>query len=195
MRSHPRCRHSALASLILMVGGLGASPTQAADLYEAGDWALQLYASHAYADDDPGEYTALRFGFSHYVARSIAFQVEAIVATADAQTYDETPGGAGPMFGIGGLLRWTFKQGDGWAVHAEGGTSFVRFDDPFPSVATRSNFESQGGIGVSFRIRQNVHGICGARYVHVSNASQFGATRNPGFDAIQPYFGLTWLLR
>ena len=111
MWSLSRYRYSALALLVLTLGVLSVPKAGAVGLHEAGDWRLHLAASHAFGAGDPGEYTALRFGFGHHVARTIAIHVEATVATFDAEAFDETPGGAGTMYGIGAILRWTFQQG------------------------------------------------------------------------------------
>ncbi len=74
----------------------------------------------------------------------------------------------------------------------DGGIGLLRFDGAFPSVGTRTNFEQQVGVGFTVRVQGDVHLLTGLRYLHASNADQFGARRNPGFDAVTPYVGLTW---
>jgi hypothetical protein len=74
-------------------------------------------------------------------------------------------------------------------VFAEVGAGASYASNEVPNHGTRFNLVSQTGVGVSRPINARVDVVGGARWLHVSNNSLDGASRNPDIQALGVYVG------
>ena len=72
-------------------------------------------------------------------------------------------------------------------VEAGAGASYA--SNEVPNHGTRFNLVSQTGVGVSRPVNARVDMVGGARWLHVSNNSLDGASRNPDIQALGVYVG------
>ena len=77
-----------------------------------------------------------------------------------------------------------------FSIYADGGAGAIFTDKAVPEFGTAFNFTPRGGVGISFRIDDNVYLTAGARYWHLSNAGYHSISRNPSFDSVQYYGGV-----
>lgn len=74
-------------------------------------------------------------------------------------------------------------------VFAEVGAGASYASNEVPNHGTRFNLVSQTGVGVSRPVSASVDFVGGARWLHVSNNSLDGASRNPDIQALGVYVG------
>ena len=87
-------------------------------------------------------------------------------------------------------LRFHFLEYHRLSLFAEGSIGFYYANRKFPPGGTHLNYVTQGGVGATFRVYDNVHLYGGARYVHASNARIHGGDENPSVDAFGGYAGV-----
>ncbi len=56
-----------------------------------------------------------------------------------------------------------------------------------PPGGTRFNYLALGGAGVTWPVARETHLLAGIKWVHVSNNSLAGRSRNPDIEAVGPY--------
>ena len=59
-----------------------------------------------------------------------------------------------------------------------------------PPGGTRFNYLALGGAGTTIRLRHGIHLLAGLKWIHVSNNSLAGRSRNPDIEAVGPYAAL-----
>ena len=155
--------------------------------YAEGDRDIQAYG---------GAYRGIRKG-DHFESGAACFEYFVrddlgLFAEGVGYSFGPRDGGDGPGEGFNVGTRWRFLKLGRAAIFAEGLLGvFTANDAPFPSRGTRFNFTEQAGLGVEYRLTDNIGFIAGGRYVHMSNASLHGGDFNPGFDGVGAYGGLT----
>lgn len=87
-------------------------------------------------------------------------------------------------------LRFHFLEYQRLSLFAEGAIGFYYANRKFPPGGTHLNYVTQGGVGATFRVYDNVHLFGGARYVHASNGRIHGGDENPSIDAFGGYAGV-----
>ncbi|MEM7246325.1 MAG: acyloxyacyl hydrolase [Acidobacteriota bacterium] len=180
-----------LSTLVLWPSLAAADHGPDSEVTRRGGWTFQSYATTTLSDD-PGELHQLRLGVGRYLTDTLSLSAELVVGSFDAEVFEGVAGGDGTVFGVDALLRWRFAEGERWELALVGGLGVVRFDSPFPAVASRTNFEDQVGLELAWYLNEQLRLLLGVRYLHVSNAGLFGGGRNPGYDAFVPQLGLAW---
>ena len=64
-----------------------------------------------------------------------------------------------------------------------------------PPRGTRFNYLALGSVGMMIRLRSGVFAVTSIEWVHVSNNSLKGASRNPDIEAVGPVLGVAWRFR
>ena len=92
--------------------------------------------------------------------------------------------------GVNAGLRYQFIEYRRLTLFAEVYTGVLYSHRDFPEDGTHLNFTLQGGLGATFRLRDNVHLVGGVRHLHISNARLRGEDENPSFDGPGASVGL-----
>ena len=162
-------------------------------VYDPGEWTLHGYAS-ASLGNQAGEVYQLRIGGERHWASGLAFEISGAVGVFNADAFDKEDAEDGQVAGFDLIFRWYFHRAENWAMYTDAGAGAEWFSSKFPSdKGTSFEFEPQAGVGFTHRIGPELWFFVGARWHHLSNASILGDSRNRGYDAAMPYFGLTWL--
>jgi hypothetical protein len=96
----------------------------------------------------------------------------------------------GYLFGLTWGVRGRLVKKRRWSGFWEFEVGVSESDTFVPPRGTRFNYLAIGGGGVLVRVRPGVHALGGLRWVHVSNNSLAGRSRNPDIEAIGPTVGL-----
>ena len=91
------------------------------------------------------------------------------------------------------VLRWRAYRGPNTTIFIEGGGGISYASNEVPGHGTRFNFVSQTGVGMARALNSRIELVGGLRWLHVSNNSLRGHSRNPDIQAVGIYFG--WQLR
>jgi hypothetical protein len=109
---------------------------------------------------------------------------------------------AGPLYhvsqrGVDGYLLGATFGVRGRVMRRSALSAYLEFEvgvsesDTFvPPGGTRFNYLALGGAGVTVRLRRGIHLVAGLKWVHVSNNSLAGRSRNPDIEAVGPYASL-----
>ena len=187
-----KMRHPVIAAVgfvwALTFTPLGAS---AATPFEKGLFSLAL----------EGSYTSpIRFSTNEFITGSGAvgyyfidnwsvwLRGEGMHVNQDFGINDADGGGAGV------LLRWHVLNVDRFSFYADGGGGLSWFNTAVPTGGTTYNFTARGGLGVAYRMTDDLYLMGGARYFHLSNANQHGRVKNPSYDGIDWYMGVMMML-
>jgi hypothetical protein len=96
------------------------------------------------------------------------------------------------LFGLTWGVRGRLAKKPRWSAFWEFEVGVSEADTYVPPRGTRFNYLAIGGGGVIVRIRPGVHALGGLRWVHVSNNSLAGRSRNPDIEAVGPTIGLLY---
>ncbi len=91
------------------------------------------------------------------------------------------------------VLRWGAYRTPNTTVFLEGGGGISYASNEVPGHGTRFNFVSQTGVGMARALNSRIELVGGLRWLHVSNNSLRGHSRNPDIQAVGMYVG--WQLR
>lgn len=94
------------------------------------------------------------------------------------------------LFGVTGGVRGRVLRRPRWSIFWEGEVGISEADTYLPPGGTRFNYLALGGAGVTLRMRQGLHALAGLRWIHVSNNSLAGRSRNPDIEAVGPTVGV-----
>ncbi len=87
------------------------------------------------------------------------------------------------------MLRWhAFHVGD-TSVYVEGGGGASYASNEVPNRGTRFNLVSQTGVGIARALNARLDLVGGLRWLHLSNNSLDGRSRNPDIQALGLYVG------
>ena len=92
----------------------------------------------------------------------------------------------GATFGVRGRV---LRRGRA-AAYLEFEVGVSESDTFVPPGGTRFNYLALGGAGAAVRLRRQIHLLAGLKWVHVSNNSLAGRSRNPDIEAVGPYASL-----
>ena len=183
---------------VVLVAGMAPLPTAAhspnaaaepepASMFEKGTWTLEL-SGGSYDDvfhSDEKHHVAT-VGGGYYFADRHSFRVELTGWDLDAKDGNPDTTAFGGNLG----LRFHFLEYRRLTLFAEGSLGFYYANRKFPPGGTHLNYVTQGGLGATFRVYDNVHLYGAARYVHASNARIHGDDENPSVDAVGGYAGV-----
>jgi len=96
------------------------------------------------------------------------------------------------LFGLTWGVRGRLAKKPRWSAFWEFEVGVSEADTYVPPRGTRFNYLAIGGGGLIVRIRPGVHAQVGLRWVHVSNNSLAGRSRNPDIEAVGPTIGLLY---
>jgi hypothetical protein len=167
--------------------GRDAADAGPASMFEKGTWTLEINGGTYDDVFDSGEkHHVATVGGGYYFADRHNVRVELTGWDLDAKDGNPDTTAAGGNLG----LRFHFLEYQRLSLFAEGAVGFYYADRKFPPGGTHFNFVSQGGLGATFRVCDDVHLYGAARYVHASNARIHGGDENPSVDALGGYVGL-----
>lgn len=93
------------------------------------------------------------------------------------------------LSGFSMLLRRRLYEAAAASLFAEGGPGISFANRPVPMGGTRVNYLVQAGLGTLIRMAPGAYLVAGARYLHLSNNSLAGRSRNPDIQAVGGYLG------
>lgn len=162
-------------------------------MFPKGTWDLQFYGTYyqsVRAGDEKIQSGVASAGY--YFGDRHSFRAELLGYNLDNQE--------GPFTSVrpddaiaGGInigLRYQFLEYERLALFVEGYAGVLYGHRDFPEQGTHFNFNEQLGLGATFRLRNNLHLVGGARYMHISNAQIHGVDENPTFDGVGGYVGV-----
>ena len=120
---------------------------------------------------------------------SISLRGEYVHVNQDFGFNDADGGGAGV------LLRWHVVTADRISFYVDGGGGLSWFNKAVPTFGTTYNFTARAGVGLAYRVVEDVYVMGGARYFHLSNGNQHGREKNPSYDGVEWYLGMMFMLR
>ena len=94
------------------------------------------------------------------------------------------------VFGITWGARGRVVKRPRWSGFWELRVGISEADTFTPPGGTRFNYLAIGGIGATVRVRGAVHVLGGLEWVHLSNNSLAGRSRNPDIEAVGPKVGV-----
>jgi hypothetical protein len=97
-------------------------------------------------------------------------------------------------FGGNFLLRTHLIVEPGWSLFADFAPGLLESSDRIPAGGTDFNFTIETGVGFTAHLWDRTDLLTGFRYLHLSNARQEGADRNPSLNAFEGYVGVLFKL-
>jgi hypothetical protein len=94
------------------------------------------------------------------------------------------------LFGVTWGVRSRAFRRPRWSLFWEFEVGISESDTYVPPGGTRFNYLALGGGGATFRLGRGIHALAGVRWVHVSNNSVAGRSRNPDIEAVGPTMGV-----
>jgi len=170
----------------------GSSPTlaqeQAAPSHDfaKGVWTFSLYTGYARecSTDPQMGYAAMGAGFF--------FRDDASI-NAEFRAYGvDQKGDEAAMFELDLLIRHHVIKRENWTLFFDIGAGVAQATRDVPTGGTHFNFIEEAGVGLTFKLDDDLHLITGFRYWHLSNARIHGEDQNPGLNGYGGYVGLMW---
>lgn len=164
-------------------------------MFPRGTWDLQLYGTYYESIRTFGDET-IQSGVAalgYYFGDRHSFRVELLGYHLDNKAGPFTAAGNADdalAAGVNIGLRYQFLEYERLTLFVEGYAGLFYGHRDFPEDGTHFNFNEQFGLGATFRLRDNLHLVGGARYMHISNAQIHGSDENPTFDGIGGYVGV-----
>ncbi|MDB5292147.1 MAG: lipid 3-O-deacylase PagL [Phycisphaerales bacterium] len=158
---------------------------QPAASFPKGTFSLTLDGGYAQSfDSSDARIETTSVGFGYYFIDNMAINVELAGYGIQQPGPDATVGG-GDL-----LLRHHLLTFDPFSIFVDVGGGAWYGTARFPEGGTNFNFSIETGLGATYRLRDNLYLIGGARYLHFSNAHLEGPIRNPSINAIEGYVGV-----
>jgi lipid A 3-O-deacylase len=157
---------------------------EGAPAFGPGTWTVQSYGSATLGNDE-GRLFLSHVGGGYFIVDGLSLNLEGVFGTVDSER-------DGDLYAVGFdlLIHWHFFKTETWSIYADGGAGMLWTQDRFPTAGTHQNFTPQVGMGVTFRLADQINLMAGTRWHHISNARRKGPDRNPGFDGVLVYAGL-----
>ena len=163
----------------------GFAAAQDRDSFREGTWAVTAYGS--YTKNFIGEKAKIgagTVGVGYYFTDNIALNAEL------GYYHNHQYGPDADIAAIDLLLRHHVLHSGRFSLFLDVGGGVSYSDHRTPWFGTYYNYVLETGVGATFRVRDNVSLIGGARYFHLSNASLEGRDHNPSINGTQGYVGL-----
>ena len=185
-----------LASTVCILNAAGAAAQSPSTLSVPGDplarhgWHLDLTVHSAFEvanyngnhEEMFGEFA----GFTYGIREGLAIRVAAPLYYVWQRGTDSY------LFGVTGGLRGRLVKKPRWSAFWEFEVGVSEADTYVPPRGTRFNYLAIGGGGVTVQIRPGIHLLGGLRFVHLSNNSLAGRSRNPDIEALGPMIGMLY---
>ena len=91
--------------------------------------------------------------------------------------------------------RWHYYNTGRFSFYLDGGGGYSWANEAVPIGGTTYNFNARVGLGLAYRLHDDVYLTGGARYFHLSNAQQHGREKNPSYDGVEYYVGMLFAFR
>jgi hypothetical protein len=195
--SHGRAPLVLLASVLCILGAAGTAaqprstpPAAPNDPLTRHGWHLDLTVHGALEawnyNDNREEMLGGFAGITYGVREGLAVKIAAPLYYVSQRGTDAY------LFGVTGGLRGRFARKRRWSAFWEFEVGISEADTYVPPRGTRFNYLAIGGGGVTIRIRPGIHVLGGVRWIHVSNNSLAGRSRNPDIEALGPMIGVLY---
>ncbi|HXW08130.1 MAG TPA: acyloxyacyl hydrolase, partial [Vicinamibacterales bacterium] len=158
------------------------------DPFSRGSWQMEVSLGGALEawnyNGSREELSALVPGIAYGLGKGVAIVVRGMLSYVGQRGPDG--------FLLGALIgaRGRIYRGPRWTVFWEGDVGVAQADTLVPRRGTRFNYLAQGGLGVTVRLRDDLHVVSGLRLLHISNGGLAGRDRNPDIEAIGPHVGV-----
>src|SRR5688572_30471626 len=190
--AHCSCRAVLLALAISLIPSPRVSaqtPSPATDdTFARRAWSVELSAHGALEtwnyNVSREEMLALVAGVTYGLGKGVVVKLESPLYRVWQRGTD------GYLFGLTWGVRSRVLRRPRWSLFWEFEVGLSESDTFVPPGGTRFNYLAVGGGGVSWRVKPRVHALAGLRWVHVSNNSLAGRSRNPDIEAVGPVLGV-----
>jgi hypothetical protein len=205
--THPKL-HLTVAALVLLLAGpraragsasddfrLDAVPAPAKTAFTQGTKTVQTEISYiSPIRFSVEEFTMGSVGVGYYLWDNHCITLMAHGFHVNQNDDESTQGAA--VFVLG---RWHFYNPGGAAgrlsFYFDCGGGYSWANAAVPIGGTTYNFNARAGVGLTFRLDDNVYLTGGARYFHLSNGKAHGKDQNPSYDGVEGYVGLLFTFR
>jgi hypothetical protein len=165
------------------------APATPETLFPKGAYTLSLNGGYYVEIESPNErVNPCTLAANYYVKDGFALGIEVVGYKLDAKNGFDDAGAGG--FNLS-LRHHVYERGD-FSLFLEAAFGMIYADDEFPPGGTRFNYTEQAGVGVTYRLKDNLFFVGGGRFIHISNAYIHGRDQNPGVNAFGGYAGLMW---
>lgn len=159
--------------------------------FPKGMWTLEIEGSYtAPIRFSTDEFATGTVGVGYYLFDNFSVTALGHGFHVNQEAQNDTDGGGASL-----LLRWHLLNLDRFSFYLDGGGGLVWTQDPVPTGGTTYNYTARAGGGISWRLKEDVYLLGGARYFHLSNGNQHGRENNPSFDGVEYYIGLMFAFR
>jgi hypothetical protein len=183
----------ATAVILLSIATLanGDVPAEKDD-FTKGNWSVQLYGAYApeFYPDDNIKLTSATVAAGYFLFDHFSVNLELPVYFANQPTDEDAWG-----LGINLMLRTHILVRENWSLYVDFAGGLFEGNRRVPPEGTDFNFTLKTGIGATYRLRDHLHLMGGARYFHLSNAALESPDRNPDLNAVEGYLGIMYTFR
>jgi hypothetical protein len=154
----------------------------ARSMFPKGTWTSQFYGAYYESVVEDEAIGSLVASGGYYFDDRHVFRVELVAHRLD----DDEPGpDADTATATGGnlALRYHFLEHQRLSLFFEGLAGFFYGTRNFPAGGTHFNFNQQLGLGLTWRLRDNLHLIGGARYITSPTPRSAAKTKIPASTA------------
>lgn len=130
------------------------------------------------------EIAAIVPGFTYGLGKGVVFKIGSPLYRVWQRGTDAY------LFGVTWGVRSRIVRRPRWSLFWEFEVGVSESDTYVPPGGTRFNYLVLGGGGAVIRLRPGVHALAGLRWMHVSNNSLAGRSRNPDIEAVGPMLGV-----
>ena len=125
--------------------------------------------------------TGIVAGFTYGLGKGLTLVTHAPLYHVDQRGTDAA------LLGVTCGVRSGLLRRANWAGFWEVEVGISKSDAFTPPGGTRFNYLAQGGVGVTRRLSRTMYLLAGLKWVHVSNNSLAGRSRNPDIEAVGPH--------
>src|SRR5438552_15801812 len=165
-----------LAALCCFFACLAAAAEAQTEPADKDKWRLELTAAYI---------TPIRFSEDKFYNINLAATwpiVDHLYFGPEIQDYyDDKPGENAIAAGVGVVGRWHFLTYQDFTLFVDAGGGVVYADPEVPEFGTHFNFTGKGGLGLNWKIRDDLQLLGGVRYFHLSNGNIHGRDQNPSY--------------
>jgi len=164
------------------------APASQPNPFPQGLWTLETFASYGNQPWMREQLYSGTLGLSYY------FWPNWCVGLEGKGLYGFQPENNVASYGGNFLLRTHLIVEPNWSFFADFSPGLLESSHRIPPGGTDFNFTIETGFGITAHLWDRTELLTGFRYLHLSNARQEGADRNPSLNAFEGYVGLLFKL-